>query len=87
MKIGIMKVHKKLQDMEIDDRYADYEVLSYNCSDKLKGYHYQREKMSYLYPSGQLENMDEFDYFLNDWQLYLEYQLSEWLLSKSEEIH
>ena len=23
-----MKVHKKLQDMEIDDRYADYEVLS-----------------------------------------------------------
>ena len=29
----------------------------------------------------------EFDYFLNDWQLYLEYQLSEWLLSKSEEIH
>ena len=28
MKIGIMKVHKKLQDMEIDDRYADYEVLS-----------------------------------------------------------
>ncbi|MDE7433202.1 MAG: hypothetical protein K2N34_14985 [Lachnospiraceae bacterium] len=159
LKKGITKIHAKLQAMDFLDEDFACDAIEDRRVEQLKEYHYEMEKMGYLFPSYALEDreiedfsfidktfaldylrmkemldaMDKalktgmshkdlelcsrylddqykvtnsewariqlkimslvlgkyisFDYFSNDWRLYLQVEIAKWLLLRNEEIH
>lgn len=158
LKKGITKVHTKLQAMDFLDEDFVCDAIDDRSIEQLNEYHYEMEKMVYLFPSYALEDtesedfsfidepislncsrlkemldaMDKaikagvdheelkwcgryldnqyrvndsewariqlkimspvlgkyisFDYFSNDWRLYLQVEIAKWLLLRNEEI-
>ena len=58
MKKGIEKVHTCLQDMSCLDDNFDSDPVKFSSIKELEDYHYQQEKIEYLFPSLEKESAD-----------------------------
>lgn len=67
LRLGIVNIHNGLQNMECLNDEWSFKAITERYSPELAKYHYQQEKMTYLFPSYAIEDRTNEDFsFINE---------------------